>query len=287
MNAPSEEPGNQPKWLFKYVSAERALSCLPEIGDGALRATQPAGLNDPFECSARKIFVERDRREGNLAFSRVLTEIQPLSPVSREDVESARERHGSLYMGELYRMQLSKRYGIVSFSSNQFHPLLWSHYAQDGSGFAIGYRAESLKGLLKRGGIHLRKVRYIDRPGIVMGYRVLSTPESNPVHIMSCKGDHWEYESEWRLIVELNQTIGTGERDRHDQPVNLFRIPNHAVDRVYHTERTPPEIISKINIRLLAPNNRYGPRSATKLVLSEDEFRYEEYKAALPVWGMD
>ena len=31
--------------LYKYVSAERALLCLPEIGDGALRATQPAALN--------------------------------------------------------------------------------------------------------------------------------------------------------------------------------------------------------------------------------------------------
>jgi len=276
MNAPSEEPGNQPKWLFKYVSAERALSCLPEIGDGALRATQPAGLNDPFECSARKTFVERDRREGNLEFARVLTEIQPLSPLSREDVESVRERYGSLYMGELYRMQLSKRYGIVSFSSNPFHPLLWSHYAQDGSGFAIGYRVEILKGLLKRGGIHLRKVRYIDKPGIVLDYRVLSTPESNPVHIMSCKGDHWEYESEWRLIVELDQTIGTGERDRHDQPVNLLRMPNNAVGIVYYTERTSEKIIREIEKRLLAPNNRYGTQSVTKLFLSEDEFRYEE-----------
>ena len=34
--------------LFKYVSPERAMTCLPEIGDGALRATQPAAMNDPF-----------------------------------------------------------------------------------------------------------------------------------------------------------------------------------------------------------------------------------------------
>ena len=51
--------------LFKYVSAERAMTCLPEIGDGALRATQPAALNDPFECTKTKIFVEKDREAGN------------------------------------------------------------------------------------------------------------------------------------------------------------------------------------------------------------------------------
>ena len=46
--------------LYKYVSAERALTCLPEIGDGTLRATQPSALNDPFECSVYKLFVEAD-----------------------------------------------------------------------------------------------------------------------------------------------------------------------------------------------------------------------------------
>ena len=37
------------KTLYKYMIAERVLTCLPEVGDGTLRATQPATLNDPFE----------------------------------------------------------------------------------------------------------------------------------------------------------------------------------------------------------------------------------------------
>ena len=37
--------------LYKYMTSERALTCLPEVGDGTLRATQPAALNDPFECA--------------------------------------------------------------------------------------------------------------------------------------------------------------------------------------------------------------------------------------------
>ena len=31
--------------LYKYVTANRALTCIPEVGDGTLRATQPAALN--------------------------------------------------------------------------------------------------------------------------------------------------------------------------------------------------------------------------------------------------
>ena len=264
--------------LFKYVSAERAMTCLPEIGDGALRATQPAAMNDPFECATTKRFVETDRERGNRELATTLSEIQPRNPVTEEDVDEARVHHGSLYMGELYRKQLSTRFGIVSLSADPFHPLLWSHYTLDGSGFAIGYKAATL-GSLTTSGVNLRPIRYIEKPGIVIDYRVLSTPESNLVHLMRCKSDHWEYESEWRLIVELDLTIGTGERDRHGQPVNLFRIPNTAVGKVYYTERTPKQIVSEIDRRLQAPNNRYSVRQATKLVLSESAYRYEEEDA--------
>ena len=48
--------------LFKYVPAERVLRCLPKVGNGTLRATQPSSLNDPFECSVSRLF--RDQDEG-------------------------------------------------------------------------------------------------------------------------------------------------------------------------------------------------------------------------------
>ena len=66
--------------LFKYVPAARAMTCLPEVGDGALRATQPAAMNDPFECTISKIFVESDQDRGNLVFAQTLTEIQRRNP---------------------------------------------------------------------------------------------------------------------------------------------------------------------------------------------------------------
>jgi len=272
-----EADNAEQKLLFKYVAADRALRCLPEIGDGVLRATQPAVLNDPFECSTKRVFVESYRNTGNQQLAQTLTEIQPLSPVGEQDIEEARKSYGSLYMGELFRQQLSMRFGIISFSTNLFHPLLWSHYAQDGSGFAIGYKFETMKNLIK-GGIYLRPIKYVPKPGVICDYKVLSTPESNILQIMQCKSDLWKYESEWRLIVELDLTIGTGERDRFNQPVNLFRIPNDAVGAVYYTERTEREVVLEVQRRLQLPNNRYGTRNVNKLVLSEDAYRYQDSK---------
>ena len=260
--------------LFKYVSADRAMMCLPEIGDGALRATQPAAMNDAFECAASKLFLDMDRGEGNRQLASTLTKIQPRNPITEKDVENARARHGSLYMGELFRQQLSTRFGIVSFSKNPFHPLLWSHYTVDGSGFAIGYRAGDLKNLTNAG-VHLRPVRYVDEP-----YLLMSMPDSDfAQRLLYYKSSHWKYEDESRLIVELDLTVGTGQRDRHEIPVNLFRIPNDVVRKVYYTERTPDRFVSTIDGRLEAPNNRYGVRRATKLVLAEHAYGYEEMNA--------
>ena len=43
----------EPRVLYKYLPSERAIKVLPEDGNGALRATQPAALNDPFKCATR------------------------------------------------------------------------------------------------------------------------------------------------------------------------------------------------------------------------------------------
>ena len=100
--------------------------------------------------------------------------------------------------------------------------------------------------------------------------------EENINALLSQKSDHWNYEQEWRLIIELNETIGTGYTDQHDQPINLLRIPNEAVMYVYHTERTPIEVVSKVRRRLEDPNNGYPAKPPVKLVLSEREYVYED-----------
>ena len=264
-----------PQLLYKYVTADRALTCLPEVGDGALRATQPGALNDPFECHVVKIFVEKDVSEGDAEFASILTKLHELAPVTPVDVAEARRVYGSLYMRELLARQLSLRFGIVSFAAVPFDPLMWSHYTGDGSGFVIGYETECLRSLAGAGE-RLREVRYSSEPPLLTGYVVALEPEGNRYVLLCVKSSHWEHEKEWRLIVELDRTVGTGTRDRHGQPINLVRIANSAVAKVYYTERTPVESVDEIKRRLAAGNNRYGVKEPTKLVLSERTYGYEK-----------
>ena len=261
--------------LYKYVTARRALTCIPEVGDGALRATQPAALNDPFECAVRTIYAFKDKVEENRELAKVLTDINDSKPVSEEDVSRARRKYGSLFTRELFTQQVSTRFGIVSFTTHPHHPLMWSHYTTDGLGFVIGYDIEKLHKLTGPNGC-LRNVVYGDQPVPIMGPKVLVFPESNLPKLLSVKSKHWNYEDEWRLIVELSRTIGTGEKDQHEQPINLVRVPNEAVVSVYYTERTEPEAVKLIQDRLADRNNRYRAGKPRKLVLSSSLYGYEE-----------
>ena len=259
------------KILYKYVAAERALTCLPEVGDGTLRATQPSALNDPFECSVGKGF-RIDRSDHDKEIVDLLNDINPDTPIDQCKINGARKRWGSLFWQELLREQVSYRLGIVSFADDHRNLLLWAHYTVDGSGFVIGYDRVDLSKLIC-GKELLKAVTYVnDRPSIER-YRELLY--QNYIHkLLLMKSDVWQYEGEWRIVVELNHTIGTGKTDAREQPICLFRIPNKAVKEVYYTERTPSDKVDAIKSRISNPNNRYGVCEPVKLVLSGATYDY-------------
>lgn len=263
--------------LYKYMSAERVLTCLPEVGDGTLRATQPLALNDPFECAVRAAFIEFgwDELRRNQEFAEALSSIPGTTPVTAGDVAQAKEEHGSLYLRDLFTKQLSQRFGIVSFTTDPRHLLMWSHYTVDGSGFVVGYDVERLR-VLSSQEESLRPVKYIDEMAMIQSYGLLEFHKGDLKAVMSLKSDHWSYEKEWRLIVELNETIGTGFEDRRGLPINLLRVPNEAVVNVHCTERTPVEKVDLVRSRLENPNNRYGAKRLTKLVTSPARYGYED-----------
>ena len=259
--------------LYKYVSAERALTCIPEVGNGTLRATQPAALNDPFEGAITVLYVVPDDDEEDRQLAEFLTEINDNKPVTAEDVRNARREHGSLFRRQLFTQQTSTRLGIISFATEPRHPLMWSHYTTDGSGFAIGYDVDELRKLAGPGGL-LTEVRYGDSLIPFIGPIGQIIDRSNVPLLLSVKSDHWSYEKEWRLVVELDRTVGTGQTDRHEQPINLVPIPNEAVVSVHYTERTPRQALELIRDRLADKNNRYRAGEPRKLILSSTFYGY-------------
>ena len=156
--------------LYKYVTANRALTCIPQVGDGTLRATQPAALNDPFECAVAVAYVIPDASEENRRLAEALTQINESTPVTEEHVRNARQRYGSLFTRQLFAEQVSTKFGIVAFGADPQHPLMWAHYTTDGSGFAIGYDKSAIAELAGANGA-LLPVRYLDGPVRIPGPR--------------------------------------------------------------------------------------------------------------------
>ena len=178
--------------MYKYISADRAAAVLPENGNGALRATQPAAFNDPLECATRISVVYPSEEKETHEMIEALNWIVPEHSVKNNEVQHLRRQLGTQAWNELFKSQLSRRLGVVSFSSSAFHPLLWAHYADSGTGIVVGYRVSVLK-TITSGYERLDAVHYLDVPPINMGHATLKN-ESNLHAILLTKTSYWEYE---------------------------------------------------------------------------------------------
>ena len=230
----------EPTVLYKYIRADRAVEVLSENGNGALRATQLAALNDPLECATRCSAVYPSGDQEVKEIVEALNWIVPEHSLKNSDVQLSRRQLGTQAWNDLFRKQLSRRLGVVSFSSSALHPLLWAHYADSGAGVVIGYRVSVLK-KIATGYERLGAVQYLDEPLISTGH-VIFKDEGNLHTILLTKASYWEYEREWRLTLELKNTVGTGKSDRNGHSINICPIPNEAVTEVYFTERTPTNL---------------------------------------------
>ena len=118
---------------------------------------------------------------------------------------------------EILKHTYSEILGILCFSRRWDHPVQWAHYADNHKGLCFGFNVNSNR---------LRKVNYSDvrLPDDVLDYlkkknddpgsstRLLSNPESVREEkvedfankILVTKFSHWNYEQEYRWILELH-----------------------------------------------------------------------------------
>ena len=246
----SDEFSQPPQVLYKYMPAHRLDEALPDKKPCSFRATPPNKLNDINEINYKTGFVddENNREEINREYASALTELFPASPISVDDVKKYRQKHPRGYGAELTCEQLSKRYGVTSFSTTRNDVRMWSHYADDCRGVVIGYNVDHWVRHLVGTSI-IRRVRYADELPMVVGPRVVN--QENAYAFMSSKGAAWEYEQEWRLITELSKTQQSGE------DVAVITAPQESVSSVLITDRTSQDIVNIIVRRLNDPSNHY------------------------------
>ena len=252
-----------PQVLYKYIPARRLDDALPDEKPCSFRATPPNELNDINEINYEPVFEddEKNREKINRDYASTLTELFPTSPISVDDVERYRQKHPLGYGAELTCDQLSKRYGVTSFSSKNNDVKMWSHYADDCRGVVIGYNVDFwVRHLL--GTSIIRQMKYTDRLPIVAGPR--SVNQENAYVFMSSKGAAWEYEQEWRLITELSKTQQSGKN------IAIITAPQESVSSIRITDRTPQDTVDIIVRRLNNPSNDYRISRIDKMQRGRD-----------------
>ncbi|MGR3971371.1 DUF2971 domain-containing protein [Shewanella sp. 1180_01] len=96
------------------------------------------------------------------------------------------------------KSQISKRYGLLCFSEDKYNPVQWAHYADNHKGVCLGFDIPEKK---------LKKVKYVAER---LARETLDQPDCNE-KLLTTKFNHWSYEQERRLIVDLNSNQINGD----------------------------------------------------------------------------
>ena len=258
-----DEFSQPPPVLYKYIPAHRLDHALPDENPCSFRATPPNELNDINEINYKTAFVDDDKNRENInrEYASTLTELFPPSPISADDVERYRKKYPRGYAAALTCDQLSKRYGVTSFSTKSNDVTMWSHYADNCRGVVIGFNVDFWVSHLHGTSI-IRQVEYADDLPLVMGPRVVN--QENAYAFMCSKGVVWEYEQEWRLITELSNTQAAGK------DISVISVPQESVSSILITDRTSDDTVATIVRRLNNPSNTYRISRINKMQRGDD-----------------
>lgn len=241
-----------------------------------MRATQADALNDPFELKPFfSQLVSRDELESRLQDEAIVADAAraayaDLPPAFKQSVSQsaflallrtpkARAMLQTLLKREtdelitrhmpdltektraLLHRKLGALVGIVSFSDSIDETLMWSHYAVDHKGYALGF--DEVHPFFDRRRtcsdefFHLRPVRYYDGP--LSG---ASLSDLDGAAVLCAKQGIWKYEYERRLLIPLEDDESPEAATR----IHLIVFPKETVREVVFGHRASKELIEEI-----------------------------------------
>ena len=232
--------------LFKYCS-ESGLLVLKNL---ELKTTPPNEFNDPFEFSPvvrtkdPKAYAEQEAKKvvadpkffnaNRSAFlnCRNFREFQAFARANMGKIISTMVAETPKLDTQLEVLAtLSQKFGVICFSADSLHPLMWAHYASSHRGLVLEFdEADPI--------FHHESFLKVDYNAARTEYDPGGPSDRKAVELFAKrKSLHWQYEQEHRLIVDLalarKQVIGT-------QVIYLFQIE--------------PKLLKSVTVGLRATN---------------------------------
>lgn len=226
--------------VYKYLSAER----IDVLENSEIRFTQPCDLNDPFE-TLPNFSLYREQLRNSLIAKRVEKFGSHAATVGLEILDLMID--GTL---SNFSEKLSPHFGVLSLSRCRDNILMWSHYANNHSGFVVGFDSSNsffdpVKGKAIDG---LRPVIYSNERAVVpqKGFEFSDESEMREAnqYLFFTKSEDWRYEQEMRILADP----GSAERRiarENETDICLFSFAGDAVKEIVVGARMPTESLER------------------------------------------
>ncbi|BDM64262.1 hypothetical protein NFHSH190041_17140 [Shewanella sp. NFH-SH190041] len=179
--------------LYKYCPIGK--NQLNALSQKKMWYSKPAGFNDPFDT--------RFHVTGRLHSYEQETDPSKLQQIFGEDMSDAIVHKRVSLEGELGQFKRGiEELGILSLADSNKNLLMWSHYAEDHKGMCLEF--ERKDGDLLADVDSTQPIFYTDNHPTLSPKSLMDSAAtlSNKKRILYSKSKHWEYEQEWRHIVE-------------------------------------------------------------------------------------
>ncbi|HAT1581997.1 TPA: DUF2971 domain-containing protein [Raoultella ornithinolytica] len=184
--------------LFKYCPIGK--NQLSALAQRKIWYSKPSEFNDPFDTK----FTVRGKTH---IFEQEM-DSQKLSVIFDGDMSDTMVFKKRFLDEPLDNFKRGiEKLGILSLASSNNNLLMWSHYASEHKGMCLGFERNSNTALADDE--KTKPMSYNDNYPSIKASSILNEIDtlSNKVRILHSKSRHWEYEQEWRHIVEQGDKL--------------------------------------------------------------------------------
>ena len=178
-----------PTYLFKYQRVN--LDSLVGLLARTVYFGSPKNFNDPYDCAITAIVDELS----DIGLNTVLSELGATHIASIEpNIRNMLSERARQTLREVSEEFVQKR-GVTCFSETNENLLMWSHYADSGSGMCLKFdtRDEMFR--------KVHPVEYVDAFPAIAADELLAEKNYTRLFELYCnKSKDWSYEREWRAF---------------------------------------------------------------------------------------
>lgn len=243
-----------PLRLYKYRAANDFFFNMLETG--SLWFSRPADFNDPFDCRL-KLNLGNDKK--NLEANLVKAGLMPkfTNAVLRKNHRKMMSDpvYYNRFMTMLHHYVINSRLSVCCFAENPDNLLLWAHYAASHTGVCLDFSMHR-KGFMYA---NLLPVQYKYRYPVFDIRKFGNEPRifyAMHQHAVCTKSLHWEYEREWRVVL--------------DEPAGAKPFEKSHLRRIIFGVNTPANIVAQT--RRLLRKNGYAHTRLALCVMKENSF---------------